>query len=282
MTGINRDESAVSETVGFILLFAIVLTCIGVILLYGNNILTSAKSQNNFQSIEQGFTVLQSDLTQVALQETPAKTSMIHLEEGTVSYDKTKGLLTIDDSKDTISSITTGVLKYNSGHDQNIISIENGGLWMHYSDLSNYEVISSPRIYAIPDPNNLADVDTLVLNVIALDGTTQASGGPRTLNVEMKYETPVVNTYKLWDASTYPDGRTVTITYTTEHPYAWKSYLDDGVSTLQDDMYGNGLYYQGHQHATTTISSDNTKITTTITNVKNLIVCEHIVNVKLY
>ena len=285
MTGIFKDDSAVSETIGFILIFAIVLTCIGVILVYGNNVLDSAKSQNNLQSIEQGFTVLQSDMTQVALQQTPAKTTEIHLEEGTVTFDPTKGVMTIDDQKDTISSITTGALSYNSGHDLNLISIESGGLWMHYETTSNYAVISGPRIYAVPDTTNNPStaINTLVLNVIKLDGSKQASGGPRTLNVKMKYEAPTVNTYSLVDASLYPNGRTVTITYTTDHPNAWQAFLKDGSGT-QDDMYGNGLYTGGTSFSSTSLSplTNPNKVTVTINNVETLIVCEHVVGINLY
>ena len=94
MTSIHKDDKAVSETIGFILIFAIVLTCIGIILLYGNQVLDVTKNENNFQSIQQGFIVLQSDLQQVALEQTPVKTSMIHLEDGTVFFNSTQGVLT--------------------------------------------------------------------------------------------------------------------------------------------------------------------------------------------
>ena len=274
MTGIFKDDSAVSETIGFVLIFAIVMTCIGVILVYGNNVLDSAKSQNNLQSIEQGLTVLQSDMTQVALQQTPAKTTEMHMEEGTVTLDPTKGVMQISDQKDTIPQITTGAFSYNSGHDPSLISIESGGLWKHFDKATNYAVITGPRIYAVPDPNKVTDINTLVLNVFKLDGSKQASGGSRTLNVKMKYETPIVNTYSLVDGA-HLDGRTVTITYTTDHPNAWSEFLNDG-SSSEVDKYGNGLY--GYSTAT----PGTNQVSVTINNVETLIVSEHIVSVNIY
>lgn len=282
MTGIFRDDSAVSETIGFILIFAIVLTCIGVILVYGNSALDTAKSQNNLQSIEQGFTVLQSDIVQVALQQTPAKTTEIHLQEGTITLDPAGNTLTINDDNGHTISINTGNLSYNSGHDLNLISIENGGLWMHYENISNYAIISDPRIYAVLDTTNNPPtaINTLVLNVIRLDGSKQASGGPRTLNVKMQYEPTTVTTYSLVD-ETHLTGRTVTITYTTSHPKAWAKFLTDGDSVSQEDLYGNGLY----GFSTTSTSGDlatGYTVTTSVNNVETLIVSEHVVHINFY
>ncbi|HTX43666.1 MAG TPA: hypothetical protein VMC61_02970, partial [Methanocella sp.] len=61
------DDKAVTETMGYILLFMIVLTAIALLLLFGNSIINNEKEKNNFQSVGQGFDIIQSDMKQVAL-----------------------------------------------------------------------------------------------------------------------------------------------------------------------------------------------------------------------
>ena len=95
MRWLFSEDEAVSETLGYILIFTIVLTCIAFILLTGNGVLSNAKSQNNFKSMEQGFSVLNSDLKQVALEGSPVKTTRIHMEGGSISATNDTNRLTV-------------------------------------------------------------------------------------------------------------------------------------------------------------------------------------------
>jgi hypothetical protein len=269
MTSIHKDERAVSETIGFILIFAIVLTCIGIILLYGNQVLNVTKNENNFQSIQQGFIVLQSDLQQVSLGQAPVKTSTIHLEDGTVFFNQAKGHLTIKDNGTSTEyyNDNTGWITYSSSTDRSQVSIENGGLWMHYNDMSNYAVITTPRIYAsqdIQDPPGVT-MYTVVVNVIHMVGTDQAKSGPRTLSIQMKPTGTLVNTFT-------PTDNTIDLTYETNHPYAWQASLTNNAK-----LYGNDLDELSPVSSMPTSSS----VKVTLTNVKTLIISIHDVGVAL-
>jgi hypothetical protein len=123
MRRVLSDEVAVSETLGYILIFMIVLTCIAFILLTGNTVLDNAKSQNNFKSMEQGFTVLSSDMKQVALEGTPVKTTRIHMEGGAVSADKNSNDLTVVFNSNTYSFPNTGNITFRSDNNQRVVSI---------------------------------------------------------------------------------------------------------------------------------------------------------------
>jgi hypothetical protein len=274
MTSIHKDDKAVSETIGFILIFAIVLTCIGIILLYGNQVLDVTKNENNFQSIQQGFIVLQSDLQQVALEQTPVKTSMIHLEDGTVFFNSTQGALTITDDASGHHQYylnNTGWLTYLSGHDRSQVSIENGGLWMHYDEPSNYAVITTPRIYATTDAQGSI---TVVVNVIRFIGNDQAKSGPRTLSIRMEPNDTNVYTYSMDDGSLLSNA--IDLSYVTNHPYAWDACLND-----TDNLYSNSFDSLSPE----IISSPPTGIPATTTfklsNVKTLIISEHDIDVAL-
>ena len=79
------DDSGVSESLGYILVFAIVLTGIAGIVFFGVTMLNDAKDRNNFQNVEQGLTVVQSDLKRVAMEKAPVKTTKMHVEGGVLS-----------------------------------------------------------------------------------------------------------------------------------------------------------------------------------------------------
>ena len=74
-------------------------------------------------------------------------------------------------------SNNTGWITYSSGHDRSQVSIENGGLWMHYDEPSNYAVITTPRIYATTRCAGL-DVYTVVVNVIRFIGNIRQKAAP--------------------------------------------------------------------------------------------------------
>lgn len=257
MKRMYNDDRAVSETIGFILVFAIVLSCIAIILLFGTQALDNTKNQNNFQSIEQGFTVMQSDLQQIALEGAPMKTSKIHLADGTVFSNTSTGMVYVNYTANNtnIYGAPTGQIVYSSGHDLSLVSVENGGLWLHYNDPGTDVVVTEPRIYRVPQS------DTLVINVIRLNATPLASGGPRTLNIQMSFNSASVKTVPLGS------GADINLTYYTNYPHAWSKFFSGVTPVYTNAIVTNSLTNAG-------------KTTAEFKNVKTLIISEHIVNVK--
>ncbi len=244
------QDSAVSETLGSILMYSIVFTGIALILLLGGGMLDTAKGQNNFRGVEHGFTVLYSDLEQAALDGTPVKTTRMHIEGGNIRADGATNHLLVtyngDKYNDDMGSIT-----YKSDRDMSAVSLECGGLWKTYGSGTDVCVLR-PRIYYDEDTK------TLFLNVARLGGAPSSAGGAANLNVRLESKGTTVKQYD------EPSGVPVTITLDTAYPGAWARFFEEAIpsSTATPDYAGG-------------------KVTVTKDGVKRLVISEHKVDVKI-
>jgi hypothetical protein len=223
MSRIFNDDRAVSESLGYILIFGIVLSCIALIMLFGNDILNSAKADNNFKSIEQGMTIVISDLKQVALEGTPVKTARIHMEGGSISANKDTNQISISFNGHSYTN-NTGNITYISNTDNSRISIENGGLWERDVTNGTDIIVLKPRIYN----TTFAGKNTLMLNLIRFNAASDtAVGGSATIDVILRDQSE--NPPYTWDAAT---PQTVDITFNTDYPNAWaRFFAEEGATT---------------------------------------------------
>ena len=251
----KSDNSAVSEALGTILVFGIVVSGIAIIVLFGTNILNSTKETNNIQNIEQGFKVVQSGIGRVALEKTPVTTARMHVEGGTL-YTALEGS-TISVKYPGTSTVfypetKTGELTYVTNGKR--VSVQNGGLWMSYGSLNDDIMVLSPRIYGAEDTS------TLIINVIRITGDTSSFGGSGTANIIMEYKDT-----KVTNATSSPSDAVITID--TEYPNAWgrclyDRFTEDGFSVENPDV------------------SIPNRVVVTVHDVKKVIVSEHTIGVK--
>jgi hypothetical protein len=250
------DDSAVSETLGYIILFGIALTAIALILLVGNTIIDNEKSRDNFQNIVQSFNIIQSNMKQVALDGTPVKTTTIHMEGGTMGKNTTAARLQVDYNGLQYDSPTGQIIFIKDRDTTYNVSIENGGVWEAMSGYST--MVAQPRIYVTPLTG------TLVLNVYKLSaaGTSIANSGAGTMTIEMRYN----NSSNVLPTVVNPAGA-VTLTMDTNYRNAWKDYLNNSmigtnVAVTYDDSYPDG-------------------VKATLSPISQLIISEHCINVSM-
>jgi hypothetical protein len=244
------DDSGVSETIGYILVFAIVLTGIAGIVLFGVTMLNDAKDRNNFQNIEQGLNVVQSDMKRVALEKAPLKTTRMHVEGGTLATNITRATVQVEFDGHTYSN-TTGDITYYSNTGLKKLSIENGGLWKTYGGQLDDLVISQPRVYSSPENNEI------VVNVVRINGTPSSFGGAGTVNLAMRYGGTAVYTY---DAAAPSD---VKLTINTAYPNAWGRLMQETIDGF----------------AVTSTDVTDSSIKLTISGVSRLVISEHTIEI---
>jgi hypothetical protein len=245
------DDSGVSESLGYILVFAIVLTGIAGIVFFGVTMLNDAKDRNNFQNVEQGLTVVQSDLKRVAIEKAPVKTTKLHVEGGTLSTNFESSSIRVDFNGNVYDSII-GNITYYSDTGLKKLSIENGGLWESSGDPWGDRGIAPPRVFSS------SENDAIVINVIRLDGTNSAFSGSGTTSLIMEYLGNRVLNY------TSPVPADVTITVNTAYPNAWSRFINDSIS--------------GFTVTPVSVTDSQTKIT--ISGVSRVIVSEHTVHLR--
>ncbi|HEY3274529.1 MAG TPA: hypothetical protein VGJ92_12230 [Methanocella sp.] len=245
------DDMGVSESLGYILVFAIVLTGIAGIVFFGVTMLNDAKDRNNFQNVEQGLTVVQSDLKRVAMEKAPVKTSKLHVEGGMLSTNFTSSSLRVDFNGN-VYDHAIGNITYYSNTGLKTLSIENGGLWKSVGYSAGDLGIAPPRIFS-SSVNH-----AIVINVVRLEGTPSSYASSGTMNLVMEYAGNRVYTY------TAPVPGDVTITVNTAYPNAWSRFIEESISGF----------------TVTPVSISDSQMMMTISDVSEVIISEHTVNIR--
>ena len=81
------NDSAVSEVVGFIIIFGIMLSGIALITLYGYPMLLQEQQNTNIRNMERNMILLQSDVNSLVYKSVPYKETTMQVSGGTLSVD---------------------------------------------------------------------------------------------------------------------------------------------------------------------------------------------------
>lgn len=203
-----NDERAVSETVGFILIFGIVVISMGFIYTMGYPILQSSMETSIFESTEQSFIVLQSNMKMVSYDQVPVKNLKLKMHSASLSSTNQSSITIEYDGKKL--SYPTGEIEYRK--DDNVIVYENGGVWKRYYS-NNGIMVSDPHIYS----STLNGKDITTIGVVSISGRS-SSGGNSIVNLNMKH-----NSSTLTRTS---DPVDVTIKINNTYASVWKEYLE--------------------------------------------------------
>jgi hypothetical protein len=166
------DERAVSETLGYIMIFGIVVAGIAMVYLIGSHIIANTQESASFQGLEQSFAVVASDIRSTAFEESPMMTTRVSIDYGVMSLmpeadSGTMIILTGNDSSDVKYVQPIGVLTFNSQTYGKSITLENGALVKMQDGNGAYgsSMALQPRIFFSRSTN------TLMVTVINLKGT---------------------------------------------------------------------------------------------------------------
>ncbi|SDG29423.1 hypothetical protein SAMN04488589_2618 [Methanolobus vulcani] len=243
MTREDRRNAAVSETLGYILLFAIVTLSMGVIYAIGYPALQTNMDANVFESAEQNFIVLQSNIERVAFDQTPVKMLKFKLQSSSISVSNHSSISVAYDGNP-MEKYPTGEIVFS--RDDKMISYEMGGVFKKYPHDATV-MVSEPPIYV----TSLEGTTVTNIGIVSLSGYSQMSGkGIATINLRhnsssMNMTSSIAN---------------VSVLINSTHAYKWEDYLDDMGFTVDN----------------VTSSSVNAHINNTM-----LIMSEHVVDVDI-
>ncbi len=80
----RSSDLAVSESLGYILIFGIVMACILLLYTLGSQIIAENQKSASFQSMSQNFNVIHSDVMAVAAGSSPVMTTKMSITDGTL------------------------------------------------------------------------------------------------------------------------------------------------------------------------------------------------------
>lgn len=213
----RETEAGISESIGFLLIFTIIIAGIGLVSLYGYPMLLQQQTNADESIMEKNMIVLQNDIKSLAYKTVPYKETALKIGSGTLtafnySHSPT---LTIDYDGTTVETFQSGELLYESLSAQTNISIENGA------------VIKQPRLVQgstmLAEPRWFYDgaTHTMVINLINFNTSsdeTLSRSGVGTVRMRLN---------ETMYTSTGSPGNLVEIRYPSHYDVAWRNFLTD-------------------------------------------------------
>jgi hypothetical protein len=147
-------EDGVSESIGFLLIFTLVIVGIGLVTLYGYPMLLQQQISADEQIMEKNMIVLQNDVKSLAYKTIPYKETSLKIGGGTLSvfnssYTPASGVpasITILDNTDTlIDSFHSGDLMYLSDSAGTDVSLQNGAVVKRHRVEPGSVMLAEPR-----------------------------------------------------------------------------------------------------------------------------------------
>jgi hypothetical protein len=218
----RTGNDGVSESIGFILIFAMVIMGIGLVTLYGYPMLLQQQTSADEQIMEKNMIVLQNDMKSLAYKTVPYKETSMKIGGGalTVNNDVTNGpTFQIQDGNHNplMPDNKTGNLIYQSTSTQEEISLQNGAVMKR-----NLQGSSAGSVM-LAEPRWFYDgqTETLVINVIRINSSVlMARQGIGTVQMvlgetDYAYFTGITNpVYVYYKIGTGPD-----------YHIAWQNYF---------------------------------------------------------
>jgi hypothetical protein len=251
----NGNDRAVSEAIGFIIIFGIIIAGIGLVTLYGYPMLLQQQSSSNEQIMEKNMIVLQNDLKSLAYKTVPYKETSLNVGGGALtaynmSYDNnTESYFSIYDDEGTIATLNnplvfyTGDLRYESTSAETGISLENGAVVKRMFAENGSAMLAEPRwFYDAP-------TNTAVIYLIGFNTTTDvmAQTGVGTVKMNLNLTQTNYNSYNV-------GGDTIHVKYTpnsnADYSAAWDNYFTGTLNMVGPDSNG---YYKFAQTPSTLV-----------------------------
>jgi hypothetical protein len=225
----KSDDQGVSEAIGFMLIFTIVIAGIGLVTLYGYPLLLQQQVSADEKIMEKNMIVLQNDMKSLAYKTVPFKETSLKIGGGALtvynsSYNPSSSTLKIynKDFPGTpyIDAFTPGELRYESVSAKTDISLQNGAVVMRPRINPGSAMISEPRWFYDTQTN------TMVINLINITSTEKlAKEGIGTIQMTLG-ETSYMNVQEGINVDLYVDYTPDTV---QDYSVAWGNYFTNSL-----------------------------------------------------
>jgi len=168
----NGYADGVSESIGFLLIFTIVILGIGIVTLYGYPMLLAQQVSADEKIMEKNMIVLQNDMKGLTFKTVPYKETSLKIGGGSLAvynstYNPTVSKISIYDSAGTVylDSFRSGDLRYSSQSSETDISVQGGAVVLRRHTEPGSAMLAEPRWFYDGSTN------TMVINLISINST---------------------------------------------------------------------------------------------------------------
>lgn len=247
----DPGSRAVSEVIGFIIIFGLVVTSISLVMYTGIPALEEAQEREHAQNAERAFSVLQDNINDVALRDAPARGTQIRVAQSELETNSVGGYINItgDPSENETARGGFGSAVYRTGTGDEVV-YENGAVFRFDG------VDSSGMVF---EPNWRIREDEVVIPMIR---TVSAGGGSRSVSgdttMNMRASPGATPDTHFWQ------DVDLDINITSPRADGWVVYLERFDEVSSDD-----------------IERDGDSVEVTVEDVERVIVVEHQIRLEI-
>jgi hypothetical protein len=169
---VRTNDTAVSESIGFLLIFSMVIVGIGLVTLYGYPMLLREQSSADVQIMQKSMIVLQNDLKSLTFKTVPYKETMLNTGAGQLVVNQSlsyRPSFTIRDTGTGPIPVATnfrpGEIRFSSNSADTVISLQNGAV------VSRKLVEPGSVMFAQPRWFHDETTNTMVVNLISFNSS---------------------------------------------------------------------------------------------------------------
>jgi len=169
-----RSEKAVSEAIGFVLTFGIVILATAVVFVAGTPLLDRTERAMHFQEMEQSFFLLSQNIDKVGFDRAPVRNTEMKIKGGSLSILQGSSKITVNDT-----TYTLGSVEYS--YEDKIIAYEDGGIWTKYPG-GNVIMVSKPA-FSVGNVTTIPAIELLGDDSIGGEGIVRISASGYTSSI---------------------------------------------------------------------------------------------------
>jgi hypothetical protein len=229
------NDRGVSEAIGFMLIFGMVIAGIGLVTLYGYPLLLQQQVSADQKIMEKNMIVLQNDIKSLAYKTVPFKETSLKIGGGSLtvynsSSNSPSSTFSISNSNGDfyVSSFNPGELRYESMSSQTDLSLQNGAVvYRRHADPGSV-MLAEPRWF-FDEPTN-----TMVVNLINITSDTILSKeGIGTVQMSLVGEPYYNETVFPLGFADYPISVEFTNDSVQDYSVAWNNYFKNSLNLFQ-------------------------------------------------
>lgn len=248
-----RSDAAVSEVVGYLFIFGIVMATISIIYVNAFPALQKSQDQNYLANVDQSFRVLSFNINRILTGGAPAQSMELKLKGSTVGILQKSTLNVSWMNRTSGGNETTGAETLATVEHRFLdrkIAYEGGGVWSR----------SAEGGVALLEPPPFVLGNTTVIPYATLSSGNTSRSGDGLVHMELKVECRVLGQCAP-SVLGYLNASRVTLNITSEYCPGWKSYFertwgfqsshfDDGSCTGDDRIVANVTRWLGGVNTT--------------------------------
>lgn len=222
---ILSDKRGVSEVIGYILMFSVVMTVVAVVYVGGVPLIKKTQEESVFQSMETVFFNIQSNIEKVALGQSPSRTIKVKVSKGSLFLSDGSWMkISWSDGGSTYSENFTyqSLVFFLGGHE---IVYENGAV---VEAFPSSIIVSKPKITSL----NVNGSKYLYISIINVSGAFSAGGGVAELTI-----TPYPDEADATEVVAHTQVSYVNISVRGKYSSAWIYYLEEVNASFNGKLF---------------------------------------------